>query len=71
MLERIAPLFEIEARINGQAPERRLAVRQAEAVALLADRLKLAADVSAITFDLAADPVRGFAPSASLNRWRA
>jgi hypothetical protein len=37
VLERIAPLFEIEARINGQAPERRLAVRQAEAVPLLAE----------------------------------
>jgi transposase len=36
-LERIAPLFEIEARINGQIPEQRLAVRQAEAVPLLAD----------------------------------
>jgi transposase len=32
VLERIGPLFEIEARINGQAPERRLAVRQAEAI---------------------------------------
>src|SRR5215831_17628660 len=37
VLERIAPLFEIEARINGQVPERRLAVRQAEAVPLLAE----------------------------------
>jgi transposase len=37
VLERIAPLFEIETRINGQAPERRLAVRQAEAVPLLAE----------------------------------
>jgi transposase len=37
VLERIAPLFEIEARINGQAPERRLAVRQAEASPLLAE----------------------------------
>lgn len=36
-LERIAPLFEIEARINGQTPQQRLAVRQAEAVALLAE----------------------------------
>jgi transposase len=35
-LEHVAPLFEIEARINGQVPERRLAVRQAEAVPLLA-----------------------------------
>ena len=37
MLERIAPLFEIEGRINGQPPERRLAVRQAEAVPLLTE----------------------------------
>jgi len=37
VLERIAPLFEIEARINGQALERRLAVRQAEAVPLLTE----------------------------------
>jgi transposase len=37
VLERIAPLFEIEGRINGQPPERRLAVRQAEAVALLTE----------------------------------
>ena len=37
VLERIAALFEIEARINGQVPERRLAVRQAEAVPLLAE----------------------------------
>jgi transposase len=34
-LEQIAPLFEIEARINGQKPEQRLAVRQADAVPLL------------------------------------
>jgi transposase len=37
VLERIAPLFEIEGRINGQPPERRLAVRQAEAVPLLTE----------------------------------
>ena len=37
VLERIAALFEIEARINGQVPERRLTVRQAEAVPLLAE----------------------------------
>jgi transposase len=37
VLERISPLFEIEARINGQVPERRLAVRRAEAVPLLAE----------------------------------
>jgi transposase len=34
-LERIAELFEIEARINGRAPQERLAVRQQEAVPLL------------------------------------
>jgi transposase len=37
VLEQIAPLFEIEARINGQVPEQRLAIRQAEAVPLLAE----------------------------------
>jgi transposase len=34
-LERIAELFEIETRINGRAPQERLAVRQQEAVPLL------------------------------------
>ena len=36
-LERMAPLFEIEARISGKAPEQRLAVRQAESVPLLTE----------------------------------
>jgi transposase len=36
-LERMAPLFEIEARINGQIPEKRLAIRQQEAVPLLTE----------------------------------
>jgi transposase len=36
-LERMAPLFEIEARIKGQVPEQRRGVRQAEAVPLLAE----------------------------------
>jgi transposase len=36
-LDRIAPLFEIEAQIKGQAPEQRLAIRQAHAVPLLAE----------------------------------
>jgi transposase len=36
-LERMAPLFEIEARINGRPPLERLAVRQAEAVPLLTE----------------------------------
>ena len=35
-LDRIAELFEIEARINGRVPSERLAVRQQEAVPLLA-----------------------------------
>jgi hypothetical protein len=34
-LERIAELFESETRINGRAPQERLAVRQQEAVPLL------------------------------------
>jgi transposase len=37
VLERIAPLFEIESRIKGQTPERRLVARQAEAVPLLSE----------------------------------
>jgi len=36
-LERMVPLFEIEAAINGQAPELRLAARQARSVPLLAE----------------------------------
>jgi transposase len=36
-LERIAELFAIETRINGRAPEERLAVRQQEAVPLLSE----------------------------------
>jgi transposase len=36
-IERMAPLFEIEARINGKPPSERLAARQAEAVPLLAE----------------------------------
>jgi ABC-type nitrate/sulfonate/bicarbonate transport system substrate-binding protein len=37
------------------------------AIALLAERLKLPPDISAITFDMAADPARGFAPDAKLS----
>src|SRR5262245_29005695 len=37
------------------------------AIALLAERLKLPPDIVAITYDMAADPVRGFAPDAKLN----
>jgi transposase len=36
-LERMSPLFEIETRINGKPPSERLAIRQAEAVPLLAE----------------------------------
>ena len=36
-LDRIAELFEIEARINGRLPSERLAVRQQDAVPLLAE----------------------------------
>src|SRR5215471_12275457 len=39
-LERIAELFEIETRINGRPPAERLAVRQQEAVPLLAELKK-------------------------------
>jgi hypothetical protein len=39
-LERIAELFEIETRINGRPPAERLAVRQREAVPLLAELKK-------------------------------
>jgi transposase len=36
-LERIGELFEVETRINGRPPAERLAVRQQDAVPLLAD----------------------------------
>jgi ABC-type nitrate/sulfonate/bicarbonate transport system substrate-binding protein len=37
---------------------------RAEAVALLADRLKIAPDIAAATYDVAADPLNGLAPDA-------
>ncbi len=40
---------------------------RAEAVALLAERLKLPADVAAATYDRASDPVNGLAPDARLD----
>jgi transposase len=36
-LERMAPLFEIEAQINGKTPSERLAIRQAKAIPLLTE----------------------------------
>jgi ABC-type nitrate/sulfonate/bicarbonate transport system substrate-binding protein len=40
---------------------------RAEAVALLAERLKIAADVAEATYDRAAEPVNGLAPDARLD----
>ena len=40
---------------------------RAEAVAILAERLKIAPDIAAATWDVAADPVKGLSPDAKLD----
>jgi ABC-type nitrate/sulfonate/bicarbonate transport system substrate-binding protein len=40
---------------------------RAEAVAILAERLKIAPDIAAATWDIAADPVKGLTPDARLD----
>jgi hypothetical protein len=67
-LERIATLFAVEAEINGHAPERRLAVRQARSSPLLTE-LKAFLETGLSRLSRASELAKAF--RYSLNRWEA
>jgi transposase len=67
-LERIAELFEIEARINGRTPQERLAVRQQEAVPLLS---KLESYLNHALGQISGKSILAKAIRYALSRWAA
>lgn len=67
-LERIAELFTIEARINGRAPPERLAVRQQDAIPLLAE---LEAFLQKVLSQVSGKSTLARAVRYSISRWAA